>query len=110
MFDRIIRFSLKNRTFVIAGADRVAIALSGGPALATAGTGDCLAGLIGALLARGLDAWTAACAGVHLHGVAGELLAAERRGAVALDLADAIGRAVAEPPAAHPRWPDHYAG
>ena len=101
---------LKGEGTVIAGADRVAIALSGGPALATAGTGDCLAGLIGALLARGLDAWTAACAGVHLHGVAGELLAAERRGAVALELADAIGRAVAEPPAAHPRWPDHYAG
>ncbi len=101
---------LKGEGTVIAGADRVAIALSGGPALATAGTGDCLAGLIGALLARGLDAWTAACAGVHLHGVAGELLAAERRGAVALELADAIGRAVAEPPAAHPRWPHHYPG
>jgi len=101
---------LKGEGTVIAGAGRVAIALSGGPALATAGTGDCLAGLIGALLARGLDAWSAACAGVHLHGVAGELLGAEHRGAVALDLADAIGRAVADPPAGHPRWPRCYLG
>ncbi len=101
---------LKGEGTVIADADRVAIALSGGPALATAGTGDCLAGLIGALLARGLNAWQAATAGVHLHGVAGELLGAEHRGAVALDLADAIGRIVADPPIEHPRWPRHYLG
>lgn len=101
---------LKGEGTVIADADRAAIALSGGPALATAGTGDCLAGLIGALLARGLDAWSAAVAGVHLHGVAGELLGAERLGAVALDLADAIGRVVADPPPGHPRWPRHYLG
>ena len=101
---------LKGEGTVIAGADRAAIALSGGPALGTAGTGDCLAGLIGALLARGLDAWSAAVAGVHLHGVAGELLGAERRGAVALDLADAIGRVVADPPPGHARWPRHYLG
>lgn len=101
---------LKGEGTLIASADRVAINLSGGPALATAGTGDCLAGLIGALLARGLDAWQAACAGVYLHGVAGELLGAEHRGAVALDLADVIGRVVADPPAGHPRWPRPYLG
>lgn len=101
---------LKGEGSVIADADRAAIAVSGGPALATAGTGDCLAGLIGALLARGLGAWSAACAGVHLHGVAGERLGAEARGAVALDLADAIGRVVADPPPTHPRWPRVYLG
>jgi hydroxyethylthiazole kinase-like uncharacterized protein yjeF len=42
--------------------------------LATAGTGDVLAGLIGALLARGLDAPTAAQLGVWVHGRAGEQL------------------------------------
>ena len=89
---------------------RVAIAVSGGPALATAGTGDCLAGLIGALLARGLGAWEAACAGVHVHGVAGEWLAHERIGAVAFEVADTIGRVLAALPVTHPRWPRAHAG
>jgi hydroxyethylthiazole kinase-like uncharacterized protein yjeF len=96
-------------TVVVDGA-RVAIAVSGCPALATAGTGDCLAGLIGALMARGLDAWAAACAGVHVHGVAGELADARRLGAVALDVAEAIGRAIAALPADHQRWPRSYRG
>ncbi len=101
---------LKGEGSVIADAGRVAIAISGGPALATAGTGDCLAGLIGALLARGLGAWEAACAGVHVHGVAGEWLASERSGAVALEVADAIGRVLAALPAEHPRWPRVHLG
>jgi len=47
---------------------------SGSNRLATAGTGDVLSGLIGALLARGLDASTAAQLGVWVHGRAGEQL------------------------------------
>ncbi len=101
---------LKGEGSVIADATRVAIAVSGGPALATAGTGDCLAGLIGALLARGLGAWEAACAGVHVHGVAGEWLAHERIGAVAFEVADTIGRVLAALPVTHPRWPRAHAG
>jgi NAD(P)H-hydrate repair Nnr-like enzyme with NAD(P)H-hydrate dehydratase domain len=60
---------------------------------------------------RGIDAWEAACAGVHVHGVAGEL-AGDARGAraVALELADAIGRAMAALPADHQRWPRSYRG
>jgi hydroxyethylthiazole kinase-like uncharacterized protein yjeF len=101
---------VKGEGTVIADDARVAIAVSGCPALATAGTGDCLAGLIGALLARGLDAWSAACAGVHVHGVAGELADAKRLGAVASDVAEAIGRAIAALPADHQRWPRSYRG
>lgn len=101
---------LKGEGTLVAGAGRVAINVSGGPALASAGTGDCLAGLIGALLARGMGAWEAACAGVYVHGVAGEWLAAEGRSAVALELADAIGRVLARLPATHPRWPRMVAG
>jgi ADP-dependent NAD(P)H-hydrate dehydratase / NAD(P)H-hydrate epimerase len=63
--------------------------------LATAGTGDVLAGVIGALLATGLDAAAAAAVGAHLHGRTGQL-AAERGPFVAGDLIarlpDAIGR------------------
>ena len=51
---------------------------SGSNRLATAGTGDVLSGLIGALLARGLDASTAGQLGVWAHGRAGEQLPGER--------------------------------
>jgi NAD(P)H-hydrate epimerase len=58
------------------------------PALATAGSGDVLAGIIGGLLAQGLAPFAAACAGAWLHGAAG--LACEREigaaGVVASDL------------------------
>ncbi len=70
-------------TVVVAPDGRLAINTSGHPVLATAGTGDVLAGTIAALLAGLLRAgcppdeaaWQAACAGVWLHGRAGECLA-----------------------------------
>jgi NAD(P)H-hydrate epimerase len=46
---------------------------TGNPALATAGTGDVLAGMIGAWVAQGLQAEEAAVLGVYLHGLAGDL-------------------------------------
>jgi hydroxyethylthiazole kinase-like uncharacterized protein yjeF len=55
-----------------------ALNLTGSNRLATAGSGDVLSGLIGALLARGLDPSTAARLGVWVHGHAGDLLPAER--------------------------------
>lgn len=44
------------------------------PALATAGTGDVLAGCIAGFLAQGLKPYDASCVGVYIHGMAGELL------------------------------------
>jgi ADP-dependent NAD(P)H-hydrate dehydratase / NAD(P)H-hydrate epimerase len=58
-------------TLVAAPDGAVAVSRGGSPALATAGTGDVLSGVIAALLAQGLDAFTAACAGVLLHAAAG---------------------------------------
>jgi NAD(P)H-hydrate epimerase len=67
---------------------RYAICPLGNPGMATAGTGDVLSGVIGALLAQGLTAWDAATAGVVAHAAAGDRAAAERgeRGLLASDI------------------------
>jgi ADP-dependent NAD(P)H-hydrate dehydratase / NAD(P)H-hydrate epimerase len=71
---------LKGDDTIIAGGEGLAVSRGGAPALATAGTGDVLAGVLAALLARGLEPFAAACAGVHAHQRAGRI-AAERVGA-----------------------------
>jgi len=63
-------------TLVTAPSGRVAISRGGAPALATAGTGDVLAGVTGAMLAKGLTHAHAACAAVFAHVRAGQLAAA----------------------------------
>lgn len=63
------------------------------PALATAGTGDVLAGATGALLAAGAEPWLAACAAVRLHSLAGRRAAAvvgSVDGVVAWDVAEQL--------------------
>jgi len=65
---------LKGPTTVVAAPDgRVMVSTAGDQRLATAGTGDVLAGVIGAVCARGLDPWRAAAAGAFIHGRAGAL-------------------------------------
>lgn len=59
-------------TLVALPDGRVAVSAGGAPGLATAGTGDVLAGVIAALLARGAEPELAACAGVHAHLRAGQ--------------------------------------
>jgi NAD(P)H-hydrate repair Nnr-like enzyme with NAD(P)H-hydrate dehydratase domain len=61
--------------------------------LASAGTGDVLAGLIAALRARGMPAFEAACSGVWLHGRAAEIAGPQM---IADDLAAAIPLAIAD--------------
>jgi NAD(P)H-hydrate epimerase len=75
------------------------------PALATAGSGDVLAGAIGALLAAGATPLAAAACGVAVHGAAG-LLAAERigtTGTMARDLAGFLPAAIARLRSERPR-------
>jgi ADP-dependent NAD(P)H-hydrate dehydratase / NAD(P)H-hydrate epimerase len=58
-------------TLIADPSGRVAVSPGASPALATAGTGDVLTGVIGALLAQGLDPFAASAAGVWLHAAAG---------------------------------------
>lgn len=69
---------------------------SGTPAMATAGSGDVLTGIITSLLAQGYKPEAASVAGVYIHGRAGEI-AAETEGdygTTALDIAQAVGKAI----------------
>ncbi|MCB1931540.1 MAG: NAD(P)H-hydrate dehydratase [Candidatus Accumulibacter sp.] len=66
---------------------------TGHPALATAGTGDVLSGMIVALLAQGWPVLEAALAGVHLHGAAAEKMVADGYGPVGLTASEIIDSA-----------------
>lgn len=80
-------------TLVAAPDGRLGFAPPAPPWLATAGTGDVLAGMVAALRARGLDSFDAACAAVWLHGRAAELAGP---GMIADDLVAAIPPALAD--------------
>lgn len=64
-------------TYVASPDGRLRVVTVGGPELAKAGTGDVLAGVIGALLAQGVETFDAACLGAYLHAKAGALAGAE---------------------------------
>jgi NAD(P)H-hydrate epimerase len=76
-------------TLIGAPGEGVLVSTSGTPALATAGTGDVLTGVIAAFLAKGMDARTAAAAGAFAHGRAAEL-APHHVGLVASDVVDSL--------------------
>nr|WP_314861773.1 NAD(P)H-hydrate dehydratase [uncultured Undibacterium sp.] len=63
---------LKGAGSIIADHEHIVINTSGNPALATAGTGDVLAGVCGTLLAQGLSAFDAACLATFIHGQAAD--------------------------------------
>jgi NAD(P)H-hydrate epimerase len=67
---------LKGHQTVICDWQKYAVNSTGNPGMATGGTGDCLTGMIGALIGQGLSPWDAARLGVHLHGQAGDRAAA----------------------------------
>jgi len=86
---------LKGPATIVAGPDgRAAINPTGGPWLATAGTGDVLSGVIGALTAGGSSPFEAAAAGAWLHGRAADH--AGHTGLVASDLIAAMPRTLQE--------------
>lgn len=88
---------LKGAGSLIAGVDgELAICNHGHPAMATAGLGDVLAGVLGALLAQGMSAFDAACLAVWLHARAGEQQGILGRGLAASDLIPAIRQLLEE--------------
>lgn len=98
------RAALWGKTVVLKGAHTVVVSPDGeakispvaNPGLASAGTGDVLAGAIAGLVAQGLSPFAAACCSVYLHGMAGEIVRAELgdAGMVASDLLPALPRAI----------------
>ena len=99
-------------TLVAAPDGAVAVSRGGASALATAGTGDVLSGVVGAFLAKGMEPFHAACAGVRVHARAGRLCA-ERigsEGVIARDVIEALPAALAaltdpQPPPRPPEGP-----
>jgi ADP-dependent NAD(P)H-hydrate dehydratase / NAD(P)H-hydrate epimerase len=82
-------------TLVAAPGEQVLVCDLGTPALAAAGTGDVLTGIVAAFLAKGLEPRLAAAAGAAAGGVAAELLDPQR-GAIASDLLTTLPRALAQ--------------
>ena len=74
------------------GAGRLIVNPTGGPVLGTGGTGDVLAGVVGAFVAQGVPGFEAGVLGAYVHGAAGDRLAAERgeAGVLAGDVAEAL--------------------
>ncbi len=83
-------------TLVADPGGRVAVNPTGGPWLATAGTGDVLTGIIGGFLARGMEPFHAAAAGAFVHGCTADV--AGHTGLVAGDLVEALPHTLAEIP------------
>lgn len=80
---------LKGHRTIIATSNRYAVNQAGNPGMATGGSGDCLTGVLVALLGQGLDPFEAARLAVHVHGLAGDL-AAEQFGQISLVSSDLL--------------------
>lgn len=87
---------LKNHTTLIANVNTIYYCNSGNEGLATPGSGDVLAGIIGALLGQKMDALEAAAAGAYIHGRAGSIATEESgiKGLLARDIIAKINKVI----------------
>jgi len=86
---------LKGYVDVISDGKRVAVNKTGNPYMTVGGTGDTLTGICGALLARGVEPFDAACAACYINGRAGDLAAKKfREGFIASDLMNEIPKVI----------------
>jgi NAD(P)H-hydrate epimerase len=86
----------KGATTTITNGERTLLSANATPARATAGTGDVLSGIIGSLLAQGMQPFEAAQAGVEIHSLAGKLAAEQLgvRSVIAEDVIAALPSAI----------------
>ena len=90
---------LKGHRTVIAAPDgRLAVNPTGNSGMAKGGSGDVLSGMVVSLLGQGMEPFAACCAAVYLHGLAGDLAAAEKteRAMTPTDLLETIPEALKE--------------
>ncbi len=83
---------LKGHQTVVSDGEKSCVNNTGNPGMATGGSGDVLTGVIAALIGQGLSSYDAACVGVHVHGLAGDI-AADAKGQISLiatDILDAL--------------------
>lgn len=88
-FDAIVILKGSGSLVAAPGAP-VAVCPYGNPAMASAGMGDALTGIVASLLGQGLAPFDAACCGVLAHALAGDRAARGRRQIIASDLIDAL--------------------
>jgi len=88
---------LKGHRTVVTDSEKVYINHAGDSSLSKAGAGDVLSGMLASLIGQGMAPFDAACAAVHLHGLAGEIAGKRlgRRSVLARDVIEAIVDAVA---------------
>lgn len=81
-----------NQSIVTDGLRKFYINKTGNPGMATAGSGDVLSGIVGAFLAQGIDAFSAAKYATHIHGLAGDIAASDKTqmGLIASDIISRI--------------------
>ena len=82
-----------HHTLVVASDGTVMENHTGNSGMATGGSGDVLAGIIGSLVAQGMPSYEGAACGVYLHGAAGDLAAAKhsQHGMLPTDLIEELG-------------------
>ena len=95
-----------HKSIVTDGRRKFYINKTGNPGMATAGSGDVLSGIVGAFLAQGLDAFSAAKYAAHIHGLAGDIAAADKTqmGLIASDIINRIPDALKICSSRHKAW------